>query len=91
LFARQKVDGAQRMYSKKIDAKFHQHSASNCANKICPICKVKFAKFMRCLPKLFVISQTPFAKLFILFEEKYWQKYIGEIDPGFETGWLTLI
>jgi len=52
---------AHRVWWKKFAVQFHQHSASNCADKICRICKVKFANLMRCLPKLCAICQMSFA------------------------------
>ncbi len=48
-------------FGKKITALFNQHSASNCRDEICLICKVKFANVVRCSANLFAVCQMPFA------------------------------
>jgi hypothetical protein len=68
-FLRQVKSCRRTAFGEEFTVQFHQHSASNCANEVHPICFMKFAKLMRHL--LNAIHQK---KLLILFSIKNWAK-----------------
>jgi hypothetical protein len=75
LCAKGKVAGVQCL-AKKFADQFYQHSATNCANEICPICKVKFAKLICHSPN--AIHQK---KLFIFNAQKSLKNMLIKSTP----------
>jgi len=90
-FAKQK-NRRHTVFVLNLPIQCHQHSVSNGADDIHPICEVKFAKLMRNLPN----KCSPFAqfvqlkKLLIMFVQKSLKPNVDEIETKEERSYELL-